>query len=194
MRHIQLAITSFAFLVNRSHQAGTYKCKYAYEGSSSGTRYNLTEDDYDFYKRRTELYYECERMATMCTFGPNDEGEFTIDQVVSDATAETCNRDKCICTSHDAYFSIRNERLEQARFEEEPDEPEPVVEEEEEVIRPVEPEPETEDDVDAESDEFRFRLKPAPLSMEEYDSYHLDDVYIVCEVGTTNALLTLNEF
>ena len=30
--------------------------------------------------------------------------------------------------------------------------------------------------------------------MEEYDSYHVDDVYIVCEVGTTNALLTLNEF
>ena len=57
----------------------------------------------------------------------------------------------------------------------------------------MEPATETDDEVDA-VDGFRFRLKPAPLSMEEYDSYHVDDVYIVCEVGTTNALLTLNEF
>ena len=133
-------------------------------------------------------------MATKCTFGPNDDGEFTIDQVVPDATANKCNREKCVCTSHDDYHIIVGERLKQARGEEETDEPEPVVEEREEVIRPVEPEPETDDDVDADTDGFRFRLKPAPLSMEEFDSYHLDDVYIVCEVGTTNALLTLNEF
>ena len=68
-----------------------------------------------------------------------------------------------------------------------------MEEEEEEVIRPVEPEPVTDDDVDADTDGFSFKLKPVPLSMEEYDSHHLDDVYIVCEVGTTNALLTLNE-
>ena len=140
-------------------------------------------------------------MATKCTFGPNEDGKFTIDQVVPEATANKCNRDKCICTSHDDYHIIVGDRLRQARGEEEPSEvpsePEPEVEEEEEeVIRPVEPEPEPEtvEDIDAKSDGFRFRLKPAPLSMEEYDSYHLDDVYIVCEVGTTNALLTLNEF
>ena len=47
---------------------------------------------------------------------------------------------------------------------------------------------------DSSGDGFRFRLKPAPLNMEEYDSYHYDEVYMVCEVGTTRSLLTLTEF
>ena len=54
-----------------------------------------------------------------------------------DATANKCNRDKCICTSHDDYHIIVGQRLSQfidvETPEEEPSEPEP--EEEEEVIR-----------------------------------------------------------
>ena len=43
----------------------------------------------------------------------------------------------------------------------------------------------------------RFRWQPAPLSMEAYETYHVDDVYIICDIGSnppTKALLTLSEF
>ena len=110
-------------------------------------------------------------MATKCTYGPDENGQFIIDQVVPDRTAESCDPDNCICTSHDDYHSIVGQRL-QNQKDEETVVPDPVEEEEEEeVIRPVDPDPvsENDDEEETENDGFELRLKPAPLSMEEYD-------------------------
>ena len=80
MRHIPLAITSFAFLVSRSHQIGTYECTYTYEDGSKITRDELTEDNVNWcVATHGSDDCKCSRMATKCTFGPDDDGEFTID-------------------------------------------------------------------------------------------------------------------
>ena len=54
---------------------------------------------------------ECKQIATKCTYGPDKNGEFIIDQVVPDGTAAKCDKGTCICSSHDNYHRIVAQRL-----------------------------------------------------------------------------------
>ena len=89
---------------------GTFECTYV-KGSKLITQDELTEKQKTQCGIRYASSCKCEQIATKCTFGPDHGGEFIVDQVVPDGTANGCDRDFCVCTSHDNYHETVAERL-----------------------------------------------------------------------------------
>ena len=83
-------------------------------GSESITQDELTEDQALSCADNIESSCVCIQIATKCTFGPDHEGQFTLDQVVSARFAETCDPEFCICTSHENYHALVAHRMENA--------------------------------------------------------------------------------
>ena len=113
MLKYRFIITLLYFLMQSGLQAGTYECTYTKRNQK------ITQDELTSTKRDQCLTLygsgcSCKRMATKCTFGPDSKGDFIIDQVVPDGRAANCDRDFCICTSHEAYHETVAHRLENA--------------------------------------------------------------------------------
>ena len=78
------------------------------------TQDELTETQRLQCKQRYGDGCKCSQIATKCTYGPDENGEFIIDQVVPDGTAARCDKATCICSSHDNYHRIVAQRLAEA--------------------------------------------------------------------------------
>ena len=49
----------------------------------------------------------------MCVVGPDGMGNFSSERVPL-SYSQDCDREKCICSNHDNYFEIAQERIENA--------------------------------------------------------------------------------
>ena len=101
------------FLIEHSLQTGTYECTYI-SGTQIITRDELTEAQVNQCGITYEDTCTCEAIPTKCTFEPDHAGELIIDQVVPDSTADGCDPEFCICTSHNNYHQIVAERISSA--------------------------------------------------------------------------------
>ena len=68
----------------------TYECSYM-KNSSLITQTELTQDQMVKCRQNFPNSCECNQVATKCTYGPDDAGEFIFDQVVPDGTAAKCD-------------------------------------------------------------------------------------------------------
>ena len=121
MYKTSLSIALVAFMFAPSEQRGTYSCTYI----SNGVR--VAEDD------RTEedaraicsnlKNCSCRQTVTKCALGPDENGDIRTDVVTPPGMADSCDPNFCICTSHENYREILEERLAKYRpvTEEDPD-------------------------------------------------------------------------
>ena len=109
----QILFSVISMIFSTSNAGRTFECQYVKNGSMI-TQDELTETQVLQCKSRYGDGCKCSQIATKCTYGPDENGEFIIDQVVPDGTAARCDKATCICSSHDNYHRIVAQRLAEA--------------------------------------------------------------------------------
>ena len=103
-------VSLLSLFLDRSIAGRTYECSYMKAGSLI-TQTEMTLDAMVSIKQNFPNSADCRQVATRCTFGPDDAGEFIFDQVVPDGSAARCDKDFCVCTSHENYHRIVAQRI-----------------------------------------------------------------------------------
>ena len=101
MGKYSIVISLLTLCLHETKAGRTFECTYMRSGRSI-TQVE-TQDQMIKCRQNFPNSCECKQVATKCTYGPDDAGEFIFDQVVPDGTAAKCDKEFCICTSHENY-------------------------------------------------------------------------------------------